>query len=108
MTTAKFRNTVSFLSLTQAGMHNIDVRTNDEGKHCAYFYASKSDLDAHQNILCHCYVTESAVAEMQQHKLETLFLTECSQDGGQTWVPLICVGGGITGLKGQSVLQFAF
>ena len=105
---AKFRNTVSFMSLTQIGMHNIDVRVNDEGKHTAYFYASKEDLDKHTNILCHCYVTEKAVEAMKARKLDNVYLTDCSQDGGQNWVPIICVGAGVTGQKGQSVLQFEF
>ena len=108
MASVKFRNTVSFLSLTNNGMHNVDVRVNDAGRHCAYFYASKEDLETQRNILCHCYVTENAVAEMQQNNLNNLYLTDCSQDGGATWVPVICVGAGVTGTKGQSVLTLAF
>lgn len=106
--TAKFRNTISMLALKENGMNNVDLRQNEEtGKVTAYFYASKEDLDEHQNILCHCYVTEDAVNAMKDKKLKKIYLTECSQDDGKTWVPVLCVGAGVTGQKGKSILQLA-
>jgi hypothetical protein len=105
MATAKFRNSMSFLSLREQGIKWCNVRENDKNKHCAYFYANKQDLDNHENIVSHCYCTEDAVAALQDDKKDEVYFCECSQDNGASWVPLLCIGNGeVTGTKGTSVL----
>lgn len=96
---------MSFLSLREQGIHWCNVRQNESNKFTAYFYASKADLEAKKNIVSHCYVTDDAANALEKGKKEEIYFCECSQDEGQTWVPMLCIGNGtVTGTKGKSVL----
>ena len=105
-TTAKFRNSVSFLSLRENGIKWVNVRLNeDKSKYTAYFYGNKEDLENHEHIITHCYCTEKAFDALSAGDKNVVYLVDCSQDEGKTWVPLLCVGDGqVTGTKGKSVL----
>ena len=105
-TTAKFRNSVSFLSLKENGIKWVNVRQNEESsKFTAYFYGNKQDLEDHKNIITHCYCTDKAFAALSKGNKTEVYLVDCSQDEGKTWVPLLCVGDGkVTGIKGKSML----
>lgn len=106
MATAKFRNSMSFLTLKEQGIKWVNVRQNDDTqKYAAYFYASKADLEEKRNIVSHCYVTDDAQAALAKGDKEAVYFCECSQDEGQNWVPMLCIGNGtVTGTKGHSVL----
>lgn len=106
MATAKFRNSMSFLSLREQGINYVNVRQNeDSNKFAAYFYASKTDLEAKKNIISHCYVTDDAAAALKEGNKAAVYFCECSQDNGVSWVPILCIGNGtITGTKGREVL----
>lgn len=102
---AKFRNSMTFLALKEQGIKWANIRQNeDSGKHTAYFYASQTDLEKHENIISHCYVTDEAVEALKEGNKQSVSFCECSQDEGRTWVPLLCVGQGVTGTKGSNVL----
>lgn len=105
-TTAKFRNSMSFLALREQGIKWCNIRQNENtSKYTAYFYASKADLEAKKNIISHCYVTDDAAVALEEGKKEKVYFCECSQDDGGTWVPLLCIGNGqVTGQKGRNVL----
>ena len=105
-TTAKFRNSMSFLSLKEQGIKWVNVRQNDDTqKYAAYFYASKADLEEKRNIVSHCYVTDDAQAALADGKKQEVYFCECSQDNGASWVPMLCIGNGqVTGQKGRDVL----
>ena len=88
---AIFRNQISFLSLIDDyGLKWFNFRRNDKGNLDVCFYATKEDLENKTNIITHCYCTEDAYACLKAKDYKNVQLCDCSQDGGKTFVGMVC------------------
>ena len=88
---AIFRNQISFLSLIDDyGLKWFNIRRNDKGNLDVCFYANKEDLENKTNIITHCYCTEDAYACLKAKDYKNVQLCDCSQDGGKTFVGMVC------------------
>ena len=86
-----FRNQMSFLSLIDDyGFKWFNFRRNDKGNLDVCFYATKEDLENKTNIITHCYCTEDAYACLKAKDYKNVQLCDCSQDGGKTFVGMVC------------------
>ena len=88
---AIFRNQMSFLSLIDDyGLKWFNIRRNDKGNLDVCFYANKEDLENKTHIISHCYCTDDAYASLKAKDYKMVQLCECSQDGGKTFVEMVC------------------
>ena len=88
---AIFRNQISFLSLIDDyGLKWFNIRRNDKGNLDVCFYANKEDLENKTHIISHCYCTDDAYASLKAKDYKMVQLCECSQDGGKTFVEMVC------------------
>ena len=88
---AIFRNQISFLSLIDDyGLKWFNIRRNDKGNLDVCFYANKEDLENKTNIVSHCHCTDDAYASLKAKDYKMVQLCECSQDGGKTFVEMVC------------------
>ena len=88
---AIFRNQISFLSLIDDyGFKWFNFRRNDKGNLDVCFYATKEDLENKAHIISHCYCTDDAYASLKAKDYKMVQLCECSQDGGKTFVEMVC------------------
>ena len=88
---AIFRNQISFLSLIDDyGLKWFNIRRNDKGNLDVCFYANKEDLENKTNVVSHCYCTDDAYASLKAKDYKMVQLCECSQDGGKTFVEMVC------------------
>ena len=86
-----FRNQISFLSLIDDyGLKWFNIRRNDKGNLDVCFYANKEDLENKTNVVSHCYCTDDAYASLKAKDYKMVQLCECSQDGGKTFVEMVC------------------
>ena len=88
---AIFRNQISFLSLIDDyGLKWFNIRRNDKGNLDVCFYANKEDLENKTHIISHCYCTDDAYASLKAKDYKMVQLCGCSQDGGKTFVEMVC------------------
>lgn len=89
---AIFRNQMSFLSVIHALGNTkwFNFRRNDKGNLDVYFYATKEDFENKTHPLCHCHCTDDAYASLKAKDYKMVQLCECSQDGGKTFVEMVC------------------
>ena len=89
---AIFRNQMSFLSVIHALGNTkwFNFRRNDKGNLAVYFYATKEDFENKTHPLCHCHCTDDAYASLKAKDYKMVQLCECSQDGGKTFVEMVC------------------
>ena len=88
---AIFRNQMSFLSLIDDyGFKWFNFRRNDKGNLDVCFYATKEDLENKTNVVSHCHCTDDAYASLKAKDYKNVQLCECSQDGGKTFVGMVC------------------
>ena len=88
---AIFRNQMSFLSLIDDyGFKWFNFRRNDKGNLDVCFYATKEDLENKTNVVSHCHCTDDAYASLKAKDYKNVQFCECSQDGGKTFVGMVC------------------
>ena len=88
---AIFRNQMSFLSLIDDyGFKWFNFRRNDKGNLDVCFYATKEDLENKTNVVSHCHCTDDAYASLKAKDYKNVQFSECSQDGGKTFVGMVC------------------
>ena len=88
---AIFRNQISFLSLIDDyGLKWFNFRRNDKGNLDVCFYATKENLENKTHIISHCYCTDDAYASLKAKDYKMVQFCECSQDGGKTFVEMVC------------------
>ena len=88
---AIFRNQMSFLSLIDdCGIKWFNIRRNDKGNLEVYFYATKEALENKTDVVAHCHCTDDAYASLKAKDYKNVQFCECSQDGGKTFVPMVC------------------
>ena len=88
---AIFRNQMSFLSLIDDyGFKWFNFRRNDKGNLDVCFYATKEDLENKTNVVYHCHCTDDAYASLKAKDYKNVQFCECSQDGGKTFVGMVC------------------